>query len=379
MNNEIRFLSEFEKSSVRDLWERTFKEDGKGFVDHYFDVYKDMTEVVGMVNVDDEVSPNVLLCMLHMNPYQVMWQGQLYDTSYVVGVATDENHRRKGYMRDILKWTLRNRYEAGEVFSLLMPIDSRYYDQFGYGFVQDVMIYKFYYKNLGRPIREVPCKELKPREAIEMLAPYNHYKRQFNLSHNRGMRACDMLVAEANSEGGKVVAVPEGYVVYYPSESIFVRECVYTSSEGLYNILDYIGSIAGDKKIEWQMPLENPLGHLIPHMTNHERVRKPFMMVRINRVHEMLEDMAGVLGDLVIKVSDGQLFENNSTYKLSGGSVTKTDVDPDLTIDVESLAQWLFGYESLETLAFVRTTVTIHRDVIYYPELPVLNYFNEFV
>lgn len=405
---KIRRLDKGYQEQVRHLYEKTFVEDGPGFVGHYFDQYLDMDNVIGVFDekvtgendADEKVIEDVqgkslptLRCMLHLNPYQVMWQGQLYKTSYVVAVATDEAYRRKGYMRDLLTWTLRERYEAGEVFSLLMPIDSRYYDQFGYGFIQDVEVYKFYYGNLRRGFRPIPIKELRAEESIELLSIYNQYKSQFNLSHNRGMRALDLLIQEAHSEGGQVVMVPDGYVIYYSREasegteaSVFVRESCYTSSEGLLNILDYIGSIAGDREIEWQMPSMNPLKHLVPHMSGHSVERKPFIMARIINVYELLVDMAEMIGDCVIKVIDGQIFENNGVYQVNGSQVSKGEEGaneplktPDITIDVESLAQWLFGYESLENLAYVRKSVSIHRDVIYYPELPILTYFNEFV
>lgn len=370
----IKRLDNSYKSAIRNLWVGTFKDDGPSFVDHYFDVFKNMDEVIGDVEEDS------LRCMLHLNPYQVMWQGNRYDTSYIVGVATDEQYRRKGYMRKILQWTLQNRYDAGEVFSLLMPIDSRYYDQFGFGFIQDVCLYRFNYESLNRTVREVPHRKIQKGEGIELLSIYNQYKRQFGLSHNRGMHAFEVLLSEVSSEKGEVAIIPDGYVIYYPSDkNVFVRESVYTSPEGLKNILDYVGSVSDGKKIEWQMPNDNPLKHLIPHKEGHERISKPFMMVRIINVEELLKDMAAIIGDLKIKVTDGQLLENNKTFQILGGQVTTISEEPDLTIDIESLAQWLFGYESLETLAFIRESVVVNSDRIFYPEQPIVNYFNEFV
>lgn len=370
----IRRLDETYKTHIRSLWERTFTEDGPAFVDHYFDVYTSMDQVIGDVE-DDE-----LRCMLHLNPYQVMWQGSLYDTSYVVGVATDEAHRRKGYMRKMLQWVLKERYDAGEVFSLLMPINSKYYDQFGFGFVQDVMLYKFKYESLGRDNRSVPYKLIKKGEGIELLNLYNQYKRQFTLQNNRGMHAFEVLLSEVSSEKGQVALVPDGYVIYYPEgETVFVREAVYTTMDGLNNIIDYLGEATGGKVLEWQMPFDSPLEMIVPHMEGTVRVKKPFMMVRIIQVKTFLGDMAMLIGDMVIKVTDNILLENNQTYNISGGQVTTIEKEPDLTIDVESLAQWLFGYESLEALAFVRSSVVLNNNNIYYPEQPIVNYFNEFV
>ncbi len=368
----IRRLNESDKDKAIELWQEIFIEDGPSLVAYYFDTHIKIDQVVGYLEGD------VLVAMAHLNPYQLMWQGCLYNTYYVVGVATKQSHRRQGLMRKMMTWVLRDRYEAGDVFSVLMPIDSRLYDQFGYGFIQDVALYKFKYENLNRKKRTVPNEVIDVETSIQLLPIYNTYKKTLTLSQNRGMRDFEHLLKEVHSENGHVVVVPDGYVIYYDFGDIFVRECIYTSDEGLMNILDYIGSIAGEKPIQWQMPKNNALKHLIPHIKEHERLEKPFMMARILHVETLLEAMADFLGTCIIKVIDDQILENNHTYKVEG-QVSITQEAPDITLDIESLAQWLFGYDSLESLASIRPKVMIHQNHIVYPEYPIQNYFTALI
>ncbi|MDF1618330.1 GNAT family N-acetyltransferase [Petrocella sp. FN5] len=368
----IRRLDEREKDKALDLWQETFVEDGPSLVAYYFNTHIHMNQVAGYMEGDN------LIAMAHLNPYQLMWQGCLYNVSYVVGVATKQSHRRQGLMRKMMTWLLRERYDAGDVFSVLMPIDSRLYNQFGFGFIQDVALYKFHYQNLNRIIRTVPNEEISVETSIQLLPIYNNYKKTLTLSQNRGMRDFEHLLKEVHSEKGRVVIVPDGYVIYYDFEDIFVRECIYTSDEGLMNILDYMGSIAGEKSIQWQMPKNNPLKHLIPHMKEHERIEKPFMMARILHVELLFEAMADLLGTCTIKVIDDQILENNHIYRIDG-QVSITHEAPDITVDIESLAQWLFGYDTLESLATIRPKVMIHQYHMLYPKYPIHNYFTALI
>lgn len=369
----IKYLDPSYKDEIRQLYENSFPEDSQAFVNHYFNVYLDVENVIGQT-IDGE-----LVSMVHQNPYQMKWQDKLYEMPYIVAVATHSAHKRKGYMREMLKWMLNDQYKSGITLSLLMPIDSTYYDQFGYGFVQDMLSYKFKADGLELKVQSPPYKILGPDDSIELLNDYNRYKTQFNLSENRGMRALSNMIKEVQAEDGCVVVLPDAYVAYYNNDEVFVRECAYSSYEGLVNCLKYIVDIAGDKFVEWMAPVDSPLKHLIPHRKGNSRTLKPFMMVRVINVQQILEDMALMLGDSIIKVTDQQIFENNGTYAIRGSDVSRTDEKPDITIDVESLAQWLFAYESLENLAEIRESVTLHREVIYYPELPIKNFFNQYV
>ena len=102
------------------------------------------------------------------------------------------------------------------------------------------------------------------------------------------------------------------------------------------------------------------------------------MLFRSLHVETLLEAMADFLGTCIIKVIDDQILENNHTYKVEG-QVSITQEAPDITLDTASLAQWLFGYDSLESLASIRPKVMIHQNHIVYPEYPIQNYFTALI
>ena len=72
--------------------------------------------------------------MLHLNPYRLFVRGKEVDAHYIVGVATDEEYRRQGVMRELLADTFHRLRERGEMFTYLMPADRDYYLPFDFRF-----------------------------------------------------------------------------------------------------------------------------------------------------------------------------------------------------------------------------------------------------
>ena len=370
---DIRRSTQTDHQAIRNLWEATFTEDGPSFVDHYFNTYKNIEDIIVAYDKD------ALVGMVHLNPYQIMWRHKLYFSNYVVGVATHQEYRRQGIMRQMLQYVLKEAYEHGEVLQLLMPIDSRYYEQFGYGFVQDMIAYSFKYDSLNRKPAMFPVQELNIDDGAALMGIYHIYKQQLDLNHNRGLRAFNLLLEEMASEGAKAYTVPDGYcLVYDMGEEIFVREAVYNSPDGLMNLIDTVGNIAKGKMIKWQTHTEDPIEHIIPHMVGHKRELIPFMMIRIINVRSFLEDMSMYLDGLILRVTDPVIMENNGIFKVNDGCVERVNDDPHITTDITSLSQWLFGYTSLEKLSYVKTTVSIHKEHLA-EILPSVNCFNEYV
>lgn len=72
--------------------------------------------------------------MLHLNPYRLFVRGKEVDAHYIVGVATDEEYRRQGVMRELLADTFHKLRERGEMLTYLMPADRDYYLPFDFRF-----------------------------------------------------------------------------------------------------------------------------------------------------------------------------------------------------------------------------------------------------
>lgn len=119
------------KQRVYDMWEDNFH-DPISYADFYFSEVYGKNEV--LLNQADQADDEVVKGMLHLNPYILHVKGQPTETKYIVGVATDEEYRRQGVMRELLEKTFQELRGRGELFTYLMPADENYYLPFDFRF-----------------------------------------------------------------------------------------------------------------------------------------------------------------------------------------------------------------------------------------------------
>lgn len=119
------------KQRVYDMWEDNFH-DPISYADFYFSEVYGKNEV--LLNQETQSDENIVKGMLHLNPYTLHVKRQPTEAKYIVGVATDEEYRRQGVMRELLVKTFQELRSRGEVFTYLMPADENYYLPFDFRF-----------------------------------------------------------------------------------------------------------------------------------------------------------------------------------------------------------------------------------------------------
>lgn len=199
---DVRRLNREEHILTRPLWERIFTEDSKEFLDYYYSVKTKENEIYV---IEDG---NVIVAMLHLNPYQMRIGQEIYDTHYIVAVATDERFRRRGLMARLMNHVLQEMTERNEPFTFLMPANEAYYKPFGFQTVlqkEDVGICG----SDGLTEQLVFCK------ACEMdckaMADYaNRYLKKYGVATHRTERYYLTLLTEHTCEGGGILLIKEG-------------------------------------------------------------------------------------------------------------------------------------------------------------------------
>ena len=118
-----RYLEE-----IREMWQNNFH-DPVLYTQFYFEEVYGKNRI--LVNKDSEDN---MRGMLHLNPYTLKVDGRPVSAHYIVGVATNEEYRRQGVMRELLKETFSYLRNQGEAFTYLMPADEAYYLPFDFRF-----------------------------------------------------------------------------------------------------------------------------------------------------------------------------------------------------------------------------------------------------
>ena len=128
----IRYLEREEYGKCRPLWQEAFPDESKAFTDYYF-----REKICSSRIIVKEDGGGRILTMAHLNPYEVTVRGHLWRLSYIVGVATASDSRRQGHMRHILTKMLQDMRREGSPFCYLMPASAAYYRPFGFAYVFD--------------------------------------------------------------------------------------------------------------------------------------------------------------------------------------------------------------------------------------------------
>lgn len=123
---QVRRLSPEEHILTRALYEEAFSEDSQEFVDYYY------TEKTADNQIYVLEEDGVIASMAHLNPYTLAVNGNEKKAHYIVAVATKEDCRRRGYMAAVLKKALQDLYQAGEIFTFLMPASEQIYEPFDF-------------------------------------------------------------------------------------------------------------------------------------------------------------------------------------------------------------------------------------------------------
>ncbi|MCI6859520.1 MAG: GNAT family N-acetyltransferase [Eubacterium sp.] len=119
------------KKEIYDMWQRNFH-DPAAYAMFYFDEVYGKNEI--LLNLEDKDGEETLKGMIHLNPYVLSVKGRPVKADYIVGVATDEEFRRQGVMRELLVEGFAKMRSQGKIFTYLMPADENYYLPFDFRF-----------------------------------------------------------------------------------------------------------------------------------------------------------------------------------------------------------------------------------------------------
>ena len=127
--NLPEYLPQEEKKETIPLWKACFPEDTDRYLDYYYQ------EKVKDNRILAKKEDGKIITMLHRNPYKIHMRDKLWEADYIVAVATEENHRGRGHMREVLTKALRDMNLEGRPFTFLMPAAEAIYLPFDFRFV----------------------------------------------------------------------------------------------------------------------------------------------------------------------------------------------------------------------------------------------------
>lgn len=231
---EVEILTGGKVVETRPLWEEVFVEDTKAFVDYYYSV-KAQKNICFVIRQNGQI-----VAMLHLTPYDicVRKQGdadvtsmtfQEYPTFYIVGVATLEAYRHRGYMTLLLQGAFSYSKENGVTFTFLMPANPAIYEPFGFSYIYERSDYRFCKEILWED-RDVQIRKAEEKDC-HMLGSYamDELSEKYQFFLKRDPVYFQTLIKELESENGSIYLVYvkgqfAGYFTYARETEEFVQE-----------------------------------------------------------------------------------------------------------------------------------------------------------
>lgn len=356
----IRYAKDDDLGDIKDIWRYCFR-DEEGFFNYYFDnKYKPYNTIV--VEDEEEITSS-----LQLNQYKISLNNVVYDTSYVVGVSTFPEGRGKGYMKNLMSYTLNELYKKNQLVSILMPIDYRLYRSYGYEHCYDQIEYNVDINDFRTFKINGNFKKVNESHIKYLLDIYSEF-----MSNNNGYTKRDELYyrdifKEVESENGYIYThVDEngqymGYIMYFiNNENMFVRELFYKDMNSLKSILKFLyNHNTQTKKVVINTPVNDKIRYILPNLKNTELKIKPFMMGRVINFKKYMESIKKDYDknlSITIKVIDDFIDENNKVFNLvidKNIKVYESDGSYDVVIDINTLSQLVFSYIDVDEALFM--------------------------
>lgn len=341
----IRYLEEHEKSACQVLWKEAFPEDSQEFSDYYF--HKKIKNSRVLVLTEETpgkdqtaVLSDSIASMLHRNPYSLAVRGSLWNIDYIVGVATRRDRRHQGYMRRLLLRMMADMRKEQMPFCFLMPADEAIYRPFGFTY-----IFRQPHFILEKESSRLTVKKLISRtdtpDSKKLLFAAAEWMNQWLKTHYevysfRDESYLQMLTDEIASEDGTLDILYDG--------------------PRIAGMVSWWGRASKEQRLLYGDP---------PYIRNDPDKEKPAIMARIITLDSFMKAIrlspsaAGPKPCIIpLRISDPLIPENNNTWlwHLSPDTSWLESEDskaavcedknllPELSLKIEELTSWLFGY-----------------------------------
>lgn len=344
------------------LWESCFG-DTKAYMEFYFQNKVGKNEIFIMEEADQVVS------MVHLNPYVLQVNEEEMLAHYIVGVATNPEYRRRGYMGQLLRQAMEFMYDKGEAFTYLMPAAYGIYAPYDFRYIYEQRRLKMKLRDISVMAPFIECKpysKCSDREKKRLVSFANDaLQKAFQVFAVRSETYYDRLAKEMKACGGDLLLLSAeeqiiGVVPYsVEEENLCFPELViqpsYTKAI-LATMVDYVKNSQAVfhtvTLLESYFVERKQLKEVFSEVVEEQ---KPIIMARIIHAKQALALLRATKPlSFVIKVNDGYIERNEGTYEIrvweSGCEVIETTKEEELTLSIDELTELVFAYAPLPTV-----------------------------
>ncbi|GAA6326114.1 GNAT family N-acetyltransferase [Fusobacterium ulcerans] len=368
---EIRYGNDKDKIKAEYIWKECFT-DSENEVRFYFDELYRKENFLLMEDGEKEIRAS-----LHENPYEMIMNNEKLSSFYIIAVAVSPQYRGKGYMGELIRYSLRNAREKGLDFVFLSPINTEIYRRYGFGYMSSLEKYSISMENIPfeRIDRTYEIKKVSEEKNLygDLIEIYKEKMKNSFAYLERDENYYRRALKEMENENGDIYIFylenkAAGYISLYKREgSLEVRELFGLDKKVIESMFAFI-KIHKEYYPELiiKAPVNSNMNFYIHDQTSMEKIEFPFIMGRIVNVENMLKRLHIEDIELKISVTDKVIEENNGVYEISVyGAVSKKDrIESDIEIDISDLNHLIFGYFSIDEMIELERVKINNREKI---------------
>lgn len=336
---------------LKNIWKMRFG-DEDSFIDWFFNerFYPDHTTVI---EEDD-----IIVSCLYSMPVTVNVRGSIENGILISGVSTLPEYEGKGLMRKSLTHHLRKMKSLGFNISLLKAVRPEIYYSLEHRLINEVL----FVKSLSKSSAAFCTKRIDISSNYNALYDcYNEFAHKYSGMVLRSFGDYKIKCREYEQTQAECLAFYknneiDAYCFYFnESGELTIDQFVAVSKEGYKELLSYIKNELSYNTLEIKLSCDAPFELLNDYCKVHGN--SAYLM----DVQEILRKTG--LSGFSLEVTDSVIEENNGVFSLSGERINKS---PELRISNGALAQWIFGYKSIEQLVSEGLAICFDRCVIEY-------------
>jgi predicted acetyltransferase len=298
-------------------------------------------------------------------------RGSVHPIAGLTSVITPPEHRRDGYVTELLEEVLREYRERDRHFTVLWPFDYGFYRSFGWETVSNKRVYSGDLDALAFAAAEAPpgrYRRLSTDDFASVEPVYDAFSSDYSFTLVRDAewwrtRVCRARDTEPFVYVWEREGDPEAYLVYTfeddaDGRTLSVREVGYTGVDGLLAALAFCYNHDSQaERFELTVPDDTVVQDLLTQPNELDCALHTRPMARLVDVTAALEGMRYPLVDesVTVAVADDLAPWNDDTFELSvvdgDGTCQPTDEPSAVELDVATLTQLVTGYRTAGELA----------------------------
>jgi predicted acetyltransferase len=262
-----------DKAILYKQWKEAFEHDDGGSIDHYFNAYYNPKECYLLKEGD------VILSSLQVHRHVMVLQGKRIEVSFIVGVLTPPEFRKKGYMKQLMEEVL-DILEHQNLITVLQAYIPEIYEPFGFQ-----KIYRRKRFLIDRSMVPVLSSQgiSYTVDAKELQTFYKQFVSHFDGYFLREDGYFDKRFDELKAEGGRVMVLKEqgvvkGYCMFsIGNKQIDIDEMLYVDAISLLKMVNVL--LNGKDKIILHVSAGEDLSRILQ---GSSATLEEYMSVRIN-------------------------------------------------------------------------------------------------